>query len=116
MKKFITLLAIVFLSSSCAHYNSSTIETLYEKNRSASEITKELCEDFLKGAEAFREGPDKAWPLLGPAREINDMHIIMKKQGIACYEVESRDLKESLEMRALEAFRDTWKEAWGIIE
>ena len=116
MKKFIILLTIAFLSSSCAHYNSSTIEALYEKNHDASDITEELCEDFLKGAEAFRNGPDKAWPFLGKAREIDETHIFMKRQGMACYEVESMDLEDSLKAKPLEDFRNTWRDAWGVVK
>jgi len=114
MNKFIfTLLIFLF---SCASYNPEAIEALSSKQKSLSNINKELCQDFYEGAEAFKSGPEKAWPFLGRAREIDDMYVIMKKQGAACFEVESRDLSSELENRALEAFKLTWEEALRIVQ
>lgn len=107
---FIACTTSLFLLS-CAHYDPLIIEQLSRSHQNDVVITKELCADFYEGAKALREGPEKAWPLLGRAREIDDLNIVMRKQGAACYEAEARDLSETLEERALKALKQTFLSA-----
>jgi len=114
MVRRVLVIFVCFITIGCVNYNPIMIEALSKKHQYDSEITEELCEDFYQGAVALKEGPEKAWPWLGKAREIEDMNVIMRKQGAACYEAESRDFSSDLEHRALDAFKMTWEEAEEI--
>ena len=67
----VAMLAALLLGG-CANYNPILVEQLSQKNQRATELTQEMCEDFYKGATAFGEGEERAWPWLGRARESSD--------------------------------------------
>jgi hypothetical protein len=104
----------VLLFSGCAHYDPIVIEQLSNKTQYADEITEDMCEDFYTGARAFAEGPERAYPWFGRAREIDDANVVMRKQGVVCYSAESRELSDKAAARILEAFKRTWREAEGV--
>jgi hypothetical protein len=111
----LSVLAILLLGG-CAHYDPLVIESLYQKNRRATEITETVCEDFFTGALAFREGPENAYFWFGRAREIEGANVVMRKQGIVCYSAVARELSPEQEQRILDAFTKTWKKADEMVK
>jgi hypothetical protein len=111
------LTAILFMSSGCiTHYDPLSIEQLSQKNQQVTSITEEVCEDFYAGARAFGEGPVRAWPWLGRAREVDDANVVMRKQGVVCYSATTRDLSSDGEQRILDAFKNTWRSAEEVVK
>jgi hypothetical protein len=111
IRMLIMPLVMAVFAIGCASYNPIVIEQLSQSHQRDSEITEQLCEDFYHGAKALGEGPERAYPWLGRAREVEDLNVVFRKQGAACYEAESRDLSDDHETRALDAFKKTWREA-----
>ena len=110
-------LAVLFLSSGCiTHYDPLVIEQLSAKNQQVQVLSEAVCEDFYVGARAFGEGPERAYPWLGRAREVDDANIIMRKQGVVCYSATTRDLTDGQVERLLNAFKDTWRSAEEVVE
>ncbi|KKN63712.1 hypothetical protein LCGC14_0499470 [marine sediment metagenome] len=111
------MLAVLFMSSGCiTHYDPISIEQLSQKNQRVTSITEEVCEDFYVGARAFGEGPERAYPWLGRAREVDDANVVMRKQGVVCYSSTTRDLSSDGENRLLNAFKRTWRSAEEVIK
>lgn len=111
------LLAVMFMSSGCiTHYDPISIEQLSQKNQRVTSITEEVCEDFYVGARAFGEGPERAWPWLGRAREVDDANVVMRKQGVVCYSATARELSSEAAKRILDAFKRTWRSAEEVVK
>lgn len=111
------MMAVLFISSGCiTHYDPLSIEQLSQKNQRITSITEETCEDLYAGARAFGEGPERAYPWLGRAREVDDANVVMRKQGVVCYSVTTRDLSSDGEQRILDAFKRTWRSAAEVVK
>jgi hypothetical protein len=110
----LALTAVLFVG--CAHYDPLTIEQLSQKNQQIQVITEEMCEDFYTGARAFGAGPERAFPWLGRAREIDDANVVMRKQGIVCYSATGRELSPAAEASVLKAFKRTWRNAEEVVK
>ncbi len=114
--KLLCFVAVILFLGGCAHCDPLVIEQLSQKNQQVTVLTEEMCEDFYSGARAFGEGPERAYALLGRAREIDAANVVMRKQGVVCYSATGRELSDDAERRILEAFKKTWLEAGKVVK
>lgn len=112
----IVLLLLVTLCIGCTHFNPETVEQLAQRNLQVETLNEDMCEDFYLAAAALKEGNSTAWPLFGKARELEEANTILRKQGAACYEADSRDLSLGAETAILGAFKETWVSADEIVD
>ena len=66
-KTFVAVIAVAFVLSGCVSYNPGTLRSLSDRSLASSEITLEMCRDFILASQAAIHGADSSFFLLGKA-------------------------------------------------
>lgn len=108
----VAMFAVLFVSSSmllagCASYDAATVRGLADRN--LARASNDECADFLRAAEALREGPDQAVKVIGRAGELERQADGMTDHALECLEVKGRALSAERAQRVRNAFDSSWR-------
>jgi len=120
IKELITVVVVTVFMAGCVNFNGGSLHALADKNRTATEVTAEMCADFGLASQAAMHGDDKAWPGLGKANQMKQLSLALSKHSIQCYEIvkrlnrEVRPLSPMHHGAALQSFKQSWDHTRSI--
>lgn len=120
IKELLMVAVAAFMLTGCVSYSGSTLHSLADKNRTATEVTSSMCADFGLASQAAMHGDDKAWPVLGKAQQMKQLSVALSKHSIQCYETvkrinrEVRPLSDMNHGAILSSFKQSWAHTKAI--
>lgn len=102
---------------SCVSYDAATVRSNVATYADASTLTVFECQAFSATSDALRDGPDRAYYIVGRAGEVRQMATTLSKQGQVCEEALERGNLTDEQLEAMSAaFSRTWKSAGEAIQ
>jgi hypothetical protein len=90
MRMGVFAIFIAFLCTACVNFSGDSLNSIADRNLTATEVTESMCFDFFLASQAAMRGPDRAWPVLGKAQQLQHLQANLSKHSIQCYNTVER--------------------------